>query len=227
MQSFISELGKFLENSFNNKEIQMPIIEDILSKNNLTTGNENAIRDNINDIILEYAEKNFKSETMYFVQDSKKTYWKNNERQYDNSVYSVLKVENNQIEQIEIDKKNMPKDIGVNDVFTIKENEYVINTVATEELLKEIETMANKIIDKQNANLASYRKEGHLYMVSEEIGDNRFLYDLTDKSNVEFEEVDIPKDVLDKATEGAVLKYTNGTYEYYSNDGFERLDKIN
>ena len=142
MQSFISELGKFLENSFNNK-IQMPIIEDILSKNNLTTGNENAIRDNINDIILEYAEKNFKSETMYFVQDSKKTYWKNNERQYDNSVYSVLKVENNQIEQIEIDKKNMPKD------------------------------------------------------------------------------------VLDKATEGAVLKYTNGTYEYYSNDGFERLDKIN
>lgn len=205
----------------------MPIIEDILSKNNLTTGNENAIRDNINDIILEYAEKNFKSETMYFVQDSKKTYWKNNERQYDNSVYSVLKVENNQIEQIEIDKKNMPKDIGVNDVFTIKENEYVINTVATEELLKEIETMANKIIDKQNANLASYRKEGHLYMVSEEIGDNRFLYDLTDKSNVEFEEVDIPKDVLDKATEGAVLKYTNGTYEYYSNDGFERLDKIN
>ena len=205
----------------------MPIIEDILSKNNLTTGNENAIRDNINDIMLEYAEKNFKSETMYFVQDSKKTYWKNNERQYDNSVYSVLKVENNQIEQIEIDKKNMPKDIGVNDVFTIKENEYVINTVATEELLKEIETMANKIIDKQNANLASYRKEGHLYMVSEEIGDNRFLYDLTDKSNVEFEEVDIPKDVLDKATEGAVLKYTNGTYEYYSNDGFERLDKIN
>ena len=205
----------------------MPIIEDILSKNNLTTGNENAIRDNINDIILEYAEKNFKSETMYFVQDSKKTYWKNNERQYDNSVYSVLKVENNQIEQIEIDKKNMPKDIGVNDVFTIKENEYVINTVATEELLKEIETMANKIIDKQNANLASYRKEGHLYMVSEEIGDNRFLDDLTDKSNVEFEEVDIPKDVLDKATEGAVLKYTNGTYEYYSNDGFERLDKIN
>lgn len=226
MQSFISELGKFLENSFNNK-IQMPIIEDILSKNNLTTGNENAIRDNINDIILEYAKKNFKSETMYFVQDSKKTYWKNNERQYDNSVYSVLKVENNQIEQIEIDKKNMPKDIGVNDVFTIKENEYVINTVATEELLKEIETMANKIIDKQNANLASYRKEGHLYMVSEEIGDNRFLYDLTDKSNVEFEEVDMPKDILDKATEGAVLKYTNGTYEYYSNDGFERLDKIN
>ena len=115
----------------------------------------------------------------------------------------------------------------ISEFFTIKENEYVINTVATEELLKEIETMANKIIDKQNANLASYRKEGHLYMVSEEIGDNRFLYDLTDKSNVEFEEVDIPKDVLDKATEGAVLKYTNGTYEYYSNDGFGRLDKIN
>ena len=64
-------------------------------------------------------------------------------------------------------------------------------------------------------------------MESEELGDNRFLYDLTDSPDFEFEEVNIPKDLLDVATEGSVLKYTNGTYEYYSSDGFERLDKIN
>ena len=104
---------------------------------------------------------------------------------------------------------------------------YIIDKLATEELQKEIENMAEEIIDKQNEKLDSYRKEGHLYMVSEELGNNRFLYDLTDSPDFEFEEVNIPKDLLDVATEGSVLKYTNGTYEYYSSDGFERLDKIN
>ena len=46
---------------------EMPIIEDILSKNNLTTGNQNAIRWNVEDVILEYAEQNFSSDSMYFV----------------------------------------------------------------------------------------------------------------------------------------------------------------
>ncbi len=205
----------------------MPIIEDILSKNNVTTGNENSIRWKLNDVILEYAKQNFNNEPIYFVQDSKTTYWENNEEHYNNNVFSVLKVENNKIEKIEISKKDMPKSIGVNDVFTLKEGEYVANKLATEDLQKEIKNMAEEIISKQNAKLDSYRKEGHLYMVSEELGDNRFLWDLTDAPNFEFEEVDIPKDLLDRATEGSVLKYTNGTYEYYSNDGFERANKIN
>lgn len=205
----------------------MPIIEDILSKNNVTTGNENSIRWKINDVILEYAKQNFNNEPIYFVQDSKTTYWENNEEHYNNNVFSVLKVENNKIEKIEISKKDMPKSIGVNDVFTLKEGEYVANKLAAEDLQKEIKNMAEEIISKQNAKLDSYRKEGHLYMVSEELGDNRFLWDLTDAPNFEFEEVDIPKDLLDRATEGSVLKYTNGTYEYYSNDGFERANRIN
>ncbi len=204
----------------------MPIIEDILSKNNVTTGNENSIRWKFDDVILEYARQNFSNDSMYFVQDSKKTYWSNNQQHYNNNVYTVLKVENNQIEEIEISKKDMPKDIGVNDVFKIKEDKYVIDNLATEELQEELINMAKEIIDKQNEKLDSYRKEGHLYMVSEELGNNRFLCDLTDKLEFEFEEVDIPEDLLDKATEGSVLKYTNGTYEYYSNDGFERADKI-
>lgn len=203
----------------------MPIIDEILSKNNVTTGNENSIRWKFNDVILEYAERNYINEAMYFVQDSKKTYWSNNKEQYNDNVYSVLKVENNKIEEIEINKKDMPKDIGINDIFRIKDDKYIIDNFATEELKKEIKNMAEEIINKQNAKLDSYRKEGHLYVVKEELGDNRFLWDLTDASKFEFEEVDIPKDLLDRATEGSVLKYTNGTYEYYSNDGFERADK--
>lgn len=202
----------------------MPIIEDILSKNNVTTGNENSIRGKFNDVILEYAKQKFKDEPMYFVQNDKKIYWENNEEHYNNDFYSVLKVENNQIEKIEINKNDIPKNVEVNDVFLIKENEYIIDTVATEELQQEIKKMAEEIIDKQNEKLDSYRKEGHLYMVSEELGNNRFLYDLTDAQGFEFEEVQIPKDLLNLATEGSVLKYTNGAYEYYSSDGFERLE---
>ena len=114
----------------------MPIIEDILSKNNVTTGNENSIRWKLNDVILEYAKQNFNNEPIYFVQDSKTTYWENNEEHYNNNVFSVLKVENNKIEKIEISKKDMPKSIGVNDVFTLKEGEYVANKLATVDLQK-------------------------------------------------------------------------------------------
>ena len=224
MQNFIKELTTYLENTLDKKKTEMPIIEEILSKNSVTTGNENAIRWKFDEVVLKYAEQNFIGDSMYIVQDSKRKYWLGNKEHYDNNVYSVLKVENNQIEEIEINKKNMPKDIGVNDVFRIKDSEYIIEKLASEELEEEIENMAKEIIDKQNAKLNSYRKEGHLYMVSQEIGNNRFLWDLTDA--LEFEEIDIPKTLLDRATEGAVLIYTNGTYKYYSNDGFERVEKI-
>ena len=197
-----------------------------MSKNNVTTGNENSIRWKFDDVILEYARQNFRNDSMYFVKDSKKTYWLNNEKHYNNNVYTVLKVYNNQIEEIEISKKDMPKEIGVNDVFTIKDEKYVIDDLATKELQEQIINMASEIIDKQNAKLDSNRKEGHLYMVSEELGNNRFLLDLTETSKVEFEETNIPQYLLDMATEGSVLKYTNGTYQYYSNDGFEILEKI-
>lgn len=230
VQNFINELSNYLESNLknnlnlNNKEA--PIIENIISKNNLTTGNKNSIICNENDVILKYAEKNFSNDTMYFVKDRKKAYWSNNEKHYNNDVYTVLKAENNKIEEIEISKKDMPKEIGVNDVFKIENGNYVVDNVATQELQEAIINMAQEIIDKQNINLAEHRKDGHLYMVTEEIGNNRFLWDLTDTPKSEFEEVDLPKDLLEKATQGIVLKYINGCYEYYSSDGFERAEKI-
>ena len=206
--------------------MEMPIIEDILSKNKVTTGNENAIRWKLNDILIEYAKQNFKNESMYFVQDSKKTYWSNNEKHYNNNVYSVLKVENNQIKEIEINKNKMPKQIEVNDIFVIKDNKYIVDRVATTEIQGNIIKMAKEIIDKQNMELDKQRKEGHLYIVKEEIGNNRFLWDLTDAPKFEFEEINIQKDLLDKAIVGTVLKYTNGKYEYYSDDGFEKMERL-
>lgn len=222
----MKELSQHLAKKTSEDRLDMPIIEDILSKNNVTTGNENVIRWKFDDVVLEYAKQNFNNESMYFVKDSKKIYWSNNEKHYNNNVCSVLKVENNKVDEIEISKKDMPENIGVNDVFREKGGKFIVDDFATAELQEKIKCMAEGIINKQNANIESYRKEGHLYMVSEELGNNRFLWDLTDVPKFEFEEVDIPKDLLGKAVEGSVLRFTNGTYEYYSNDGFERLNRI-
>lgn len=222
----MKELSQHLGKKTSEDRLDMPIIEDILSKNNVTTGNENVIRWKFDDVVLEYAKQNFNNESMYFVKDSKKIYWSNNEKHYNNNVCSVLKVENNKVDEIEISKKDMPENIGVNDVFREKGGKFIVDDFATAELQEKIKCMAEGIINKQNVNIESYRKEGHLYMVSEELGNNRFLWDLTDVPKFEFEEVDIPKDLLGKAVEGSVLRFTNGTYEYYSNDGFERLNRI-
>ena len=151
---------------------------------------------------------------------NKKIYWLKNKKHYNNDIYSVLKVENNKIVEVEMRKEDVPREIRINDVFQIEDDKYIFDSMSTKELKKEITKMAEKIIDKQNKNLEKYRKEGHLYVITEEIGNNRFLKDLSNSSKTEFEEIDIPRDLLDKATEGMVLKYNNGKYEYYSDDGY-------
>ena len=219
VQNFINELSNYLENkdknNLNSENKETPIIEDILSKNNFTTGNQNAIRWNLDDVVLKYSKKNSISDAIYFIKDKK------------DNAYTVLKAENGKIEEIKIDKKDIPSTTKINDVLKIKDNNWVIDSISTKALQDDIRNMAKEILKKQNINLAKHRKEGHLYMITEELGNNRFLWDLTDAPKTEFEEVDISKDLLDKATEGVVLKYINGKYEYYSDDGYERVEKLN
>lgn len=215
INKFMKELAECL------KKDKISIIEDILKNNLLTTANKNAITWKENEIIEQYMINTARTETMYFVKDNKKTYWLKNEKRYNNEIYEVLKIENNKIEKIEMKKQEIPNNIGVNDVFKIKDGKYIIDDIATKELKEKIIKMAEKIIERQNKNLERYRKDGHLYMVIEELGNNRFLKDLSDSSKIEFEEVDIPQELLDKATEGMILKYNNGKYEYYSDNGYK------
>ncbi len=217
VQGFIKELSEYLEssirNNFQNQGTQeLPIIESILKENRLTTGNENAIRFNEKNTILEYAKENESNEPMYFVKDNKKVYWQNNKRQYNPEVYTVFKLQDGEIEEMEINKQDMPKDIQVNDVFRSQNGEYVVDVVATKELQEAIKHMANQVIEKQENNLEKYRKEGHEYLVTEELGNSRFLKDITQDSKTEFEEVDMPEDILEKATEGTILRYIDGRY---------------
>lgn len=89
-----------------------------------------------------------------------------------------------------------------------------------EKIESEIKKMKNRVLKEQNNKLLEYRKEGHLYMVEEDVNERIYLVDLTSNIGKSFEEVDFPKHLINKATEGAIFKYENETYRFYSNDGF-------
>ena len=63
-------------------------------------------------------------------------------------------------------------------------------------------------------------------MVTEEINDRRFFMDITEKLTPKFEEVEFPKNLLEQATEGTVFIYKDGKYQYYSKDGYDRIENL-
>lgn len=83
---------------------------------------------------------------------------------------------------------------------------------------------------EDNERLQKYRKEGHLYLVTEDRNNEIYLWDFTDKSKHEFKETIYSDELLSVAKEGAMLQYKNGKYELYSPYGYDMLsnkEKIN
>lgn len=78
-----------------------------------------------------------------------------------------------------------------------------------------------------NEELENYRKEGHLYLVTEDRNNEIYLNDFTEKSKVEFKETNLPKEILQDAKEGTMLQYKNGKYEVYSQNGYDMLFENN
>lgn len=68
------------------------------------------------------------------------------------------------------------------------------------------------------------RKEGHLYLVTEDRHGKVYLWDFTEKSETEFLEENLPSEVLQFATEGAMLQYKDGQYILYSPYGYDMLE---
>lgn len=78
-----------------------------------------------------------------------------------------------------------------------------------------------------NEELENYRKEGHLYLVTEDRNNEIYLNDFTEKSKVEFKETNLPEEILKDAKEGTMLQYKNGKYEVYSQNGYDMLFENN
>lgn len=85
---------------------------------------------------------------------------------------------------------------------------------------KEISETTENTLDE---NVEKHRKEGHLYLVTEDRNNEIYLWDFTDKPKYEFKEVITSKELLSVAKEGAMLQYKNGKYELYSPYGYDML----
>lgn len=99
-------------------------------------------------------------------------------------------------------------------------------------VVKEIQK--NDIVEKFMSELSNFlennqeinqnRKEGHLYLVTEDRNGEVYLWDFTEKPEHEFKEVFTSKELIDVAKEGAMLQFKDGKYELYSTDGYDMLE---
>ena len=103
-------------------------------------------------------------------------------------------------------------------------------------LIKDVvkEIQKNDIVEKFMSELSNFlennqeinqnRKEGHLYLVTEDRNGEVYLWDFTEKPKHEFKEVFTSKELIDVAKEGAMLQFKDGKYELYSTDGYDMLE---
>lgn len=126
--------------------------------------------------------------------------------------------------------ENLKKHIESNDVinnFIEELGNFLKNANSQENNVNEVSKNTNSLSDSRNQNLAQNRKEGHLYLVTEDRNNEIYLWDFTDKSETEFKETSLSDDLLNIAKEGAMLQYKNGRYELYSPYGYDMLFKEN
>lgn len=113
--------------------------------------------------------------------------------------------------------ENLAKDIKSND--TIKNfMEDLTNFLSNKTSSQTVNKAAS--LDE---SLSKNRKEGHLYLVTEDRGNEVYLWDYTDKPKKEFKETFSSEELLNVAKEGAMLQFKNGKYELYSTDGYDML----
>ncbi len=115
--------------------------------------------------------------------------------------------------------KNIKEDIK-NNIDVKGFIQELTNFLKNVEQSKTKEDLSEINIDEE---LQYYRKEGHLYLVTEDRMNEIYLSDFTEKSKIEFKEKITDKELLKIAKEGAMLQYKNGKYELYSQNGYDML----
>ena len=180
------------------------IVTQIATANKLSIASENEIDKVRTNVLQEYANITKSEGILYFVFNKVKN---------ENS-YRIWECNGNNIEQKEINKNDLPKDISVNSVMRMDNGKFRLDAETTEIVTNEIRNRANKIIENQNQKIHDYKKEGHTYLVTEDMNGRIFLWDSTEKSKFEIEDVNFPEELKDNAKEGNSFLYTNGTYKH-------------
>ena len=200
---FIEELSEALQNKNNSDK---DIVTQISSDNKLSIASENEIIKVRNEIVSELASNAKEEGTLYFILNKIKG---------ENS-YRVWEFNNGNRTQIEMEKNELPENASVNSVLREENGKLVISKEKTDMILNKVREEADKIIEEQNKKIEDYKKEGHTYLVTEDINGRVFLWDTTEKPKFEIEDVYFPEELKNKAKEGNSFIYKNGTYEYIS-----------
>lgn len=200
---FIEELSEALQNKNNNDK---DIVTQISSDNKLSIASENEIIKVRNEIVSELASNTKEEGTLYFILNKIKG---------ENS-YRVWEFNNGNRTQIEMEKNELPENASVNSVLREENGKLVISKEETDMILNKVRREGDKIIEEQNKKIEDYKKEGHTYLVTEDINGRVFLWDTTEKPKFEIEDVYFPEELKNKAKEGNSFIYKNGTYEHIS-----------
>ena len=202
---FIGELTEALQKEgIIGKDVD--IVTQIASSNKLSMASENELNKARTEILKEYANATEERGSLYFVYNKVKG--------EDN--YRVWEFNGNNITKKEVNKNELPKDVTVNSAMRVDNNEFVLDVEATKSISEKIRNRANIIIENQNKKIEEYKKEGHIYLVTEDINGKVFLWDSTDKPKYEIEDVNFPEDLKNIAKEGNSFRYQNGTYVHIS-----------
>ena len=197
-QVFLDELKDKMDNHI---EDNISILDKIQSKNRVSIGTKNKMDSKMDEILIDYAKETLDKGDLYYIVEKVE------------DEFVVYKYEDIDDSVLKIKEDELPENTLVNTALRFKDDSYIIDEEDTLELEKRITDMANELIEEQNEILGSYRKERHLYRVSERINDSVFLHDITDNPSFEVEEVDFPEDLLENAFEGTIFEYIDGEYK--------------
>lgn len=200
---FIEELADALQKEGLN-DVNTDIVTQIGAENKLSIASENEIDKLRTDVLHEYANSTKNEGNLYFVFNKVKN----------EDTYRIWECNGNEIKQKEVSKNNLPQNITVNSVMRMNNGEFILDNETTKNVTNEIKNRANKIIEVQNQKIQDYKKEGHTYLVTEDVNGRIFLWDSTAKPKFEIEDVNFPEGLKERAKEGNSFLYKNGKYEY-------------
>lgn len=161
---FIGELAEALQKEgIIGKDVD--IVTQIANTNKLSIASENEIYQERKNVLQEYANSTKDEGNLYFVFNKVK----------DEDNYRIWTIDSNGVTQNEVSKNDLPNDISVNSIMRMKNGKFILDSEATKVVTNEIRNRANKIIEEQNKKIQEYKKEGHTYLVTEDINGRIFL----------------------------------------------------
>lgn len=208
IQSFIKELGEFLENNLrNNERNEEPLVQKILDGVTLTTRYRDKINLERHEIINNYSKEHPEQGEFYYVYNKRS-----------DNTYGLVSHKNGESGiNIGVEESQLPRDAGVDCVLRVKNGKYILDEQATEIIQEKLAEMIKRLLEEQANRLETQRVEGHIYEFVEKSGNTVELTDVTNYTGECFEEIDFPSELLDKATQGTMFQYVNGQYQLVNN----------